>query len=103
MIKIDGNKIFITGSGNDLIDDIQTFIDLFTNNESISKIAFGEGFEKVSKIFTIDSLLRNIFTICGTNKDEFYNLLKSIEKITDECIDGEFILEYQEGEKDEIN
>ena len=103
MIKIDGMKIVIEGSGNDLIRDIKAFIELFTNNESISKIAFGKGFENVSEILNIDVLLRIIFTICGTNKDEFHNLLKSIEKIIDECNDGEFILEYQEGKKDENN
>lgn len=103
MIKIDGIKIITEGSRNDLVEDIKIFIELFTNNELFSKIAFGKGFEIVSKIFNIDVLLRIIFTVCGTNRDEFHNLLKSIEKIIDECNDGEFILEYQDREKDEIN
>lgn len=98
MIKIDGLKIAIEGSGNDLFRDTRTFIELFTNNESISKIAFGEGYENVSKFFNIDCLLRIIFTICGANKDEFYRLLDSVEKIIDECDDGKFKLIYQERE-----
>lgn len=103
MIKIDGMKIEIAGSGNDLFRDTRTFIELFTNNESITKIAFGEGYEYVSKFLNIDSLLRMTFTICSTNKDEFQHLLKSIEKIIDECNDGKFKLVYQEREKYEDN
>lgn len=98
MIKIDEMKIEIAGSGNELFRDTRTFIELFTNNESFSKIAFGGGYEYVSKFFDIDCLLRIIFTICGANKDEFYRLLDSIEKIMSECNDGKFKLIYQERE-----
>lgn len=99
MIKIDEMKIEIEGSGNDLFRDIRTFIELFTNNERISKIAFGKGYEYVSEFFNIDCLLRMIFTICSVNKDEFYNLLGSIEKITEECKDGKFKLVFQKFDK----
>lgn len=96
MIKIDGMKIEIAGSGNDLFRDTRTFIELFTNNESISKIAFGEGYENVSKFFNIDCLLRIIFTICSVNEAEFNRLLDSIIEITDDCKNEKFKLIFKE-------
>lgn len=96
MIKIDGMQIVIEGSEKDLIKDIEAFIALFTNNELIEKIAFGNGYEHVSQFFSIDNLLRYIFTICSAQKDEFKNLLISISKIIDECDNGTFKLLYEE-------
>lgn len=89
MININNHLVNLEGTSDELSENLLDFcLYLATHSESKDK--------EFDREFSVDGILRAIFTTCSTQEKIYRNLLESIKVILSDCSSGKFKLIYKE-------
>lgn len=98
MIKVDKDTMEVTGTFDELVDNLQFF---FYNTSFKGKKSDNP---LINELFSFESFLRMMYTIASISKDDFVKLLKANQGVLKEIQDGNFKLIYRDkikGEEDD--
>lgn len=97
MIKVDKNTMEVTGTYDELVDNLQFFFFNSFNGEKIDNPI-------VEELFSFESYLRMMYTIASIKQEKFVKFLKANQEVLKNIQDGNFKLIYRdkiEGDEDE--
>ena len=89
MINIKDHQVNLEGTSDELSENLLDFcLYLATHLQSKDK--------EFERVFSIDGILRALFTTCSTQEEIYKNLLKSIQGILNDVTTGKFRLIYKD-------
>lgn len=105
MIQINKGRLSVEGTNEEILDDFRDLvltICMRNNHKEIFEVEeIGKKTELIEDLFSLDSLLRMIYTCYSVSEEAFNELLRVNKKIVEEVKSGEMKLIFKKGEKDD--
>lgn len=89
MIKVDKNTMEVTGTFDEIVDNLQFFFFNAFKGEKVDN-------PLINELFSFDSFLRMMYIIASIKQEKFVKLLKANQEVLKNIQDGDFKLIYRD-------